>query len=176
MISEPEPTDVMPTMSPPMTPIATVGIGLTFTGVVGSTATVPRRLVINVLMIIVTAASSNAMPRASLIVSWRSLPPPIDCRIRTPANADGTEPMHSHSTRRLSTVPRLACTAAPTGFITSEATRSEATAVEGWTFRSSTRIGVISAPPPMPVRPTTKPTIRPARTSAKSTCTWPQPP
>ena len=28
-------------------------------------------------------------------------------------------------------MPRLACTAAPTGFITSEATRSEATAVRG---------------------------------------------
>ena len=44
----------------------------------------------------------------------------------------------------------------------SDATRSLDTAASGAMPKSSTRIGVISAPPPIPVRPTAKPTINPA--------------
>jgi hypothetical protein len=45
----------------------------------------------------------------------------------------------------------------PTGFMTALATRSLDTAASGWTPKNSTSTGVMSAPPPMPVRPTTMP-------------------
>ena len=61
--------------------------------------------------------------------------------------------MQSHFTRPRWTVPRRRCTSEPTGFITALATRSEDTAVSGGTLKKSTSTGVISAPPPMPVRP-----------------------
>ena len=57
------------------------------------------------------------------------------------------------------------------GFITTAATRSLETAASGCTPNRITRIGVMSAPPPMPVRPTTTPTIRPARLIQRSRCT-----
>jgi len=46
-------------------------------------------------------------------------------------------------------------------FITADTTRSLDTAASGETPKKRTNIGVISAPPPMPVRPSTKPTITP---------------
>ena len=52
------------------------------------------------------------------------------------------------------------------GFITSDANRSLDTAVLGVILNSRTRIGVISAPPPMPVNPTVHPTISPATARA----------
>ena len=76
----------------------------------------------------------------------------------TPQNAAGTEPRHSHLTRSSRTVPWRRWTNEPTGFITALATRSLETAASGETPKNSTSIGVISAPPPMPVRPTTMPT------------------
>jgi hypothetical protein len=60
--------------------------------------------------------------------------------------------MASHPASPQRTVPRPACTAAPTGFMISDATRSLETAASGWTPKSKTRIGVMSAPPPIPVR------------------------
>src|SRR5579862_8676675 len=53
----------------------------------------------------------------------------------------------------------------------SDATRSLETAASGAMPKTSTRIGVISAPPPIPVRPTAKPTIRPANATKRSMCT-----
>ena len=55
------------------------------------------------------------------------------------------------------------------GFITALATRSLETAARGGTPKKSTRIGVISAPPPMPVRPTITPTPKPAAIMTPST-------
>ncbi len=49
-----------------------------------------------------------------------------------------------------------------------EATMSLETAASGCTLNSSTKMGVISAPPPMPVRPTTKPTNKPASATVGS--------
>ncbi len=56
--------------------------------------------------------------------------------------------------------------AAPTGFMNRLATRSLETAVSGSTPKKNTSVGVMSAPPPIPVSPTTIPTARPARASA----------
>ena len=50
-------------------------------------------------------------------------------------------------------------TADPTGRITTAATRSLEIAVDGLTLKSRISIGVISAPPPAPVSPTSSPTM-----------------
>ena len=92
-------------------------------------------------------------------------------RNTTPRKADGTEPSASQPARFQRTVPRPAWTAAPTGFMISDATRSLDTAASGAMPKTSTRIGVISAPPPIPVSPTAKPTISPANATKRSMCT-----
>ena len=62
------------------------------------------------------------------------------------------------------TVPARMCTAAPIGRITTAATRSDEIAVDGLTPKSRISIGVISAPPPAPVIPTSRPMIALPRT------------
>src|SRR5450631_2445017 len=57
-----------------------------------------------------------------------------------------------------------------------DATRSLETAASGWTLKTTTRIGVIRAPPPMPVSPTTKPTSSPATARDRSMCMTYDPP
>ena len=79
-----------------------------------------------------------------------------------PANALGTEPIISHWTSRQFTVRRRTWTLPPNGLSTSEVTTSAETAVPGFTPNSRTSTGVMSAPPPIPVRPMTNPTIAPA--------------
>ena len=54
--------------------------------------------------------------------------------------------------------------------MTIAATRSEDTAVVGLMPKKINRIGVINAPPPMPVSPTVKPTIIAANAIAQSMC------
>jgi hypothetical protein len=115
------------------------------------------------------ATTSNAIPRATLTDDCNASPELSSRNSSTPAKADGTDPTISHLTRSLWTVPRFQCTAPPTGFITIEATMSLDTAASGSTLNSSTNIGVIKAPPPMPVRPTTKPVNAPLRMTRGST-------
>ena len=55
-------------------------------------------------------------------------------------------------------MPLRRWTAAPTGRITTAATRSLEIAAEGVTPNNRISIGVISAPPPAPVIPTRNPT------------------
>jgi len=81
----------------------------------------------------------------------------------------GTLPTHSQRTSAQFTEPFRACTKPPNGFITALAARSLETAASGGTPKASTRIGVISAPPPMPVSPTIVPTPKPAKASRMST-------
>ncbi len=85
--------------------------------------------------------------------------------------APGTDPSASHFTSPVCTVPRRKWIPPPIGFITTAATRSLETAASGSMPNPITRIGVMSAPPPMPVSPTTMPTMRPARAIARSRCT-----
>ena len=77
--------------------------------------------------------------------------------MKPPAKANGTEPMISRPASRRLGEPRRQCTLAPTDLLMLAATRSLATAAVGLTPRKISA-GVISAPPPMPVRPTTMPT------------------
>src|ERR1700733_10697933 len=57
------------------------------------------------------------------------------------------------------------CTSDPTGRITTAATRSLEMAAAGLTENSRMSIGVISAPPPAPVSPTSSPTTALPRTT-----------
>jgi hypothetical protein len=50
------------------------------------------------------------------------------------------------------------------------ATRSLDTAASGWTLNNNTSSGVMSAPPPIPVRPTVNPTNSPAAATYRSIC------
>jgi len=97
-----------------------------------------------------------------LTVFWLLVPMTSSSRY-APANALGTDPIISHRTRRQFTVRRRTWTLPPNGFRTSEVTTSADTAVPGLMPKNNTNTGVISAPPPIPVRPITKPTITPAR-------------
>jgi hypothetical protein len=63
------------------------------------------------------------------------------------------------------------CTPPPTGFIAIAATRSDETAAVGVIPKKISRIGVMSAPPPMPVRPTVNPTSTEASTMPQSMST-----
>src|SRR4051794_23777786 len=108
------------------------------------------------------------------MMSWTCCPFPRARAIRTPLNAPGIEPRQSHLTSPRCTVPRRRCTNEPTGFITALATRSDETAASGGTPKKSTSTGVISAPPPMPVRPTTMPI--PNAASESNGSRWMRPP
>ena len=77
-------------------------------------------------------------------------------------NADGTEPIDNQRTSVQLTVRAWMCTPPPIGFNTNDATTSEEIAADGVTWKKITSIGVMSAPPPMPVRPMTHPTINDA--------------
>ena len=56
------------------------------------------------------------------------------------------------------------CDEAATGLGRRRIQRSVPTAVAGWTPNSMISSGVISDPPPTPVRPTSKPTLKPEAT------------
>ena len=56
-----------------------------------------------------------------------------------------------------------ACTATPTVFVQAANSRSVPTAVAACTPKSRISSGVISEPPPTPVRPTSAPTQKPER-------------
>src|SRR6266508_3302148 len=78
--------------------------------------------------------------------------------------------MKSHLTSSHLTVFRRIWTP-PTGFMTIAATRSEETAAVGVTPKKIRRMGVMRAPPPIPVRPTVNPTITDASAMDQSMCT-----
>src|SRR5215217_2209465 len=117
-----------------------------------------------------TAAIVSVTPRNVFVTLSTVSLSPSECSRKTPANAIGMEPTQSHRTSSHRTVPRRTCTPPPTGFITMAATRSDETAVVGEMPKKITRIGVINAPPPMPVNPTVKPTMAEAKTIARSIC------
>lgn len=174
MISDPDPTEVIPTTSPPSRPTSAVGSGRTLICGVPSCASgassVALRRLIHALRTSPEAATSSATPSAFWTTSCTSAPCPSARATSTPANADGTDPTHSHPTRRRLTVPRRRWTRLPTGFITAAATRSLDTAASGLTPKKVTSIGVISAPPPIPVSPTTTATRKEPPAIAQSKC------
>src|SRR5689334_10696066 len=87
--------------------------------------------------------------------------------MKPPAKANGTEPIISRPASRRLGEPVRQCTAAPTDLLTEAATRSLATATAGLMPRKI-RAGVMRAPPPMPVRPTTIPTPKATRRTPKA--------
>ncbi len=87
-----------------------------------------------------------------------------------PRNAIGTDPITIQRTMFRLTVPLRRCTADPSGRISTAATRSLEMADEGVTLKSKMSIGVMSAPPPAPVSPTSKPTTALPRIMYRSRC------
>src|SRR5215217_7045657 len=171
IIREPEPTDVIPTTRPPTTPITTVGSGRSWNALTAlGVPSAALRACSRALAAIEEAASSNATPRTCLMRPWTTAPSPNWRNTSTPAKAAGTDPTMSQRTRAKLTVPRRRWTPPPTGFMITAATRSLDTAASGWTLNTSTSNGVMSAPPPIPVRPTVKPTNNPAAATYGSTC------
>ena len=153
-----------------------VGSGRTWTASTGTSTTSPA-----------AAAARAAAPCAGRAAPWRSSRPPRTAARRPRAAlttvwvalavAERAQHQHAEERRRhraedqplhQALVDRALrrCTAPPTGFMIIEATRSLDTAASGWMPNSRIIIGVIRAPPPMPVRPTTKPTKRPAMATA----------
>ena len=110
------------------------------------------------------APTSSAVPsRISTFCSAAAVLPSSRSR-KEPKNAIGTEPATIQPTRRRFTVPLNRCTAAPTGRIRTAATRSLEIAEDGLMPNSKISIGVIRAPPPAPVSPTSSPTTALPRT------------
>src|SRR5262245_17896217 len=155
----------MPTTRPPTTPIRTVRPGRTV--IVWMPPPVGRRVWRTPLATIAPAATSRTAPRRTFRRSPNS-GAPIARSTNTPQNAAGTEPSASQRTRSTFTVPRRKCTLPPTGFMTTAATMSLDTADNGLTRKRRTRMGVSSAPPPIPVSPTTNPTRSPASITPSS--------
>src|SRR5262245_5484846 len=74
----------------------------------------------------------------------------------------GTDPRINHLASVRLGEPSRWCTIAPPDLYTAAAVRSAVTTVAASPTPRKMRAGVISAPPPMPVRPTTTPTKKPA--------------
>ena len=113
----------------------------------------------------------SAIPSARLRITSIGTPSGTSEMSHAPMNARGTDPRHSHSTSCLLTVPWRRWTNAPTGFMNRLTTMSLEMAVRGSTPKKNTSIGVMSAPPPMPVSPTMMPTNSPPTTSGRSRVT-----
>lgn len=104
------------------------------------------------------APMSRAAPRARWTLASAAEVVPSRWRIHDPRKAAGTDPAAIQPTNPRLIVRFWKWTAAPTGRMTTAATRSEEMAVDGFTENSRISMGVISAPPPAPVMPTRRPT------------------
>ena len=77
-------------------------------------------------------------------------------------------PADKWATMRQSTRPARASLTVPPILVKAANSKSVPMAKYGFTPKKKIKIGVISEPPPTPVRPTTSPTKNPANTNAKS--------
>src|SRR5216117_225532 len=89
----------------------------------------------------------------------------------TPASDSGPEPRNIHSVSRACTVPSWRWRIAPKLLKIAPWRMSVPTAYVGLKPKRITRIGVISEPPPMPVRPTIEPISRPVSVTWQFTLT-----
>src|SRR5216117_2985580 len=89
----------------------------------------------------------------------------------TPASDSGPEPRNIHSVSRACTVPSWRWRIAPKLLKIAPWRMSVPTAYVGLKPKRITRIGVISEPPPMPVRPTIEPISRPVSVNCQVTLT-----
>ena len=159
IISEPDPTEVMPTTSPPSIPIRTVGTGRGTISWIWPVRSGPVATVEGVAQHHRRGAQQQRGAEHGLDFALRRL------GVAHHVQEIGAEEGHrdraqDHPADELPVDRPLAQVhAAPTGRITTAATRSLEIAADGVTPNSRISIGVISAPPPAPVIPTRKPTI-----------------
>src|SRR5579859_6310286 len=84
----------------------------------------------------------------------------------------GALPSNIQPLRRAWTVPRWRCRSPPTVLKIAPCRMSVPIATVGSKPRTMTRMGVISEPPPMPIRPTSVPISRPVSVSCQVTPRW----
>ena len=138
-------------------PISTVGTGWIRTSATFAVRGPDLRSIAN-RTTMAAAPASSAAPSAISTSVWLDDVCPSSLSRYAPRNAIGTEPSVISPTSRRLTVPLRRWTLAPTGRITTAATRSLEIAAVGFTENSRISIGVIRAPPPAPVSPTSRPT------------------
>ena len=93
---------------------------------------------------------------------------PTRCSTYKVVSAAGMLPADRLPTMRQSTRRARASRRVPPALVKAANNRSVPTARYGLTPKKKIRMGVISEPPPTPVRPTTRPTKKPARMNATS--------
>jgi hypothetical protein len=113
IISEPDPTEVIPTMKPPVRPMRTVAVRFITTGSSSGGGTIaPSRMrakvraLSNALTTIETAATMSAQPSNVLTSFATSAPLPRSLSTNTPTKAAGTEPTTSQRASDQFMVPR----------------------------------------------------------------------
>ena len=114
-----------------------------------------------------TAVTATTTPIALVSHSMRSNRMPTAISTTT-AIATGMLPIHSRRTTCQSTLPPRWWMATAANLVSGANHRSVATAVAGAMPKNRMRMGVISAPPPTPVSPTTHPVTAPAMTNDPS--------
>ena len=80
IISDPEPTDVIPTTMPPMIPMARVGSGRVMTSETNRSRPLPERRSMTKRSAIAPAPMSSAAPRNTSMVFSADLASPKRCR------------------------------------------------------------------------------------------------
>src|SRR5581483_6867134 len=166
----PLPTEVRPTTKPNTAPMITAS---TLSRVVrrkgASVALTPRLM--NDFARNPRPPATSAAPTAYAITSCALAPysRSMRCETQTPRSDIGPEPRNIHRVSRAWTVPSRRCRTAPNDLKIAPWRMSVPTAYVGLNPNRITRIGVISEPPPMPVRPTIAPISRPVRVNCQVT-------
>ncbi|MNV76123.1 hypothetical protein D3C71_1694580 [compost metagenome] len=118
---------------------------------------------------VAAAVSNSAKP--SVVVMMRCASPlagPKVLSAHSDSSAAGMLPAHSWPTTRQGTRRWRAMLTVPPILVNAANSRSVPMARWGFTPKKKIRIGVISEPPPTPVRPTISPTAKPAKINANS--------
>ena len=165
----PDPTDVRPRMNPKMTPMITAYVlwRVVSSPSVGSFEASHRpRIETNVRIATAIPTSTSVKPITS--GSHALTLPKTLYSMNVPMKAAGTEPVAIQSASSLFTFLSWWWRAAPNAFVIAAYTRSVPTAVLAGMPKIEIRIGVMSDPAPIPVKPTRMPTPSPAATSPGS--------
>ena len=166
--SAPAPTEVSATSSPSRLPPATVSPPCRSLKRAGAAMRRLRAMVCSHgATTRPTAVTPTTTPIAFVSHSMRSSRMPAAMSTTT-AMATGILPNHSRRTTCQSTFPPRWWIATAANFVSGANHRSVATAVAGEMPKNRIRIGVMSAPPPTPVSPTTHPVTAPAMTNDPS--------
>ena len=118
---------------------------------------------------VAAAVSIKAMPKLKVMTFCTTgLEVPKSCNTHSVSKAAGTLPKLRLNTTRQGMMRWRAKFNMPPALVPAANSKSVPTAKAGLTPKPKISKGVMSEPPPTPVRPTMKPTTNPARMNAKS--------